>query len=201
MKIGVGYDLLAVLFCVLMTPFVVIGFAVFWTVNARDHEEVASCWRSYAAKRGLRFDPPAGEWPNRTAAVITWREGDAELRLTTTGREANVRTRLTVRPRGALLGSLVWICEEGSAGRIRTSERPAGLEQRVVGPRVKRSLLALRQRDRVTLAYRRGRVTIEWPGGELNDARLDDARRLGEEIARAIDDEFRATALVRRPAA
>lgn len=197
-----GHELLAALFFFLLMPVVVIGFVVFWTVNARDQEEVASCWRGYAAKRGLRFVAPEGEWPNRTPAAITWREGDAEVRLTTIGREASVRTRLTVRPRAVLLGTVVWICDEGSAGRFQTSERPAGLAERVISARVKRLLLALRQRDRVTLAYRRGRVTIEWPGGELNDARLDDARRVSEELAHAIDAEFRAPASVRRqPAA
>jgi hypothetical protein len=108
---------------------------------------------------------------------------------------------LTVKPRATLLGSLVWICDEAFAGRVRRQERPAGFARRIVGQRVERALLALRQRDRVTLSYRRGRVTIEWPGGELNDARLDDARRLGEEVARTIEEEFRATAQVRRPAA
>jgi hypothetical protein len=44
-------------------------------------------------------------------------------------------------------------------------------------------------------------VILEWPGGEQNDARLDEARRVGAEIARAIEDEFVATAAVRKPAA
>ena len=196
-----GYDLLAAAFFVLMTPVVIAGFCVFWIVNARDHEELASCWRSYARARGLDFVPPQGEWPNRTNPAVTWKTGDAELRLTTVGREAKVRTRLTVRPRAALLGSLVWVCDDASPGRVRLRERPAGFARRIVGERVQRALFALRQRDRVTLSYRRGRVTIEWPGGELNDARLDDARRLGEEAARSVADEFEAPALVRKPAA
>lgn len=60
---------------------------------------------------------------------------------------------------------------------------------------------ALRQRDRVTLRYRRGKVTIEWPGGERSDARLDDARRLGERVAIAVAEQFRAPALATKPAA
>ena len=201
MEKEVGYDLLAAIFFVLMTPVVIAGFCVFWLVNARDHEQIAQCWRTYARSRGFDFVPPDGEWPNRTSAAVVWKSGDAELRLTTVGREARVRTRLTVKPRATLLGSLFWVCDEASAGFVRLQERPAGLAARIVRQRVQRALLALRQRDRVTLRYRRGRITIEWPGGELNDARLDDARRLGEEAAQAIADEFQAPALIRKPAA
>jgi hypothetical protein len=197
----VGYDLLASVFFVFLTPVVIAGFCVFWMVNARDHEALASTWRAYARVRGLDFVAPEGEWPNRSSAAVAWKSGEAELRFTTVGREARIRTRLTVKPRETLLGSVVWVCDEAFAGRIRTEERPPGFAQRIVSAGVQRALLGLRQRDRVTLSYRRGRVTIEWPGGELNDARLDDARRLGEEVARAIAEEFRATARVARPAA
>jgi hypothetical protein len=64
-------------------------------------------------------------------------------------------------------------------------------------------VLGFRQRDRVLVRYRRGRITVEWPGGERNDARLDEARRLGEEIVRTVEREFHATGLaaVRKPAA
>jgi hypothetical protein len=193
---GVGYDLLAAIFFVLMTPVVLVAFVIFWVVNARDHEDLARSWRRYARTRALDFAQPHGEWPNRSAPAISWTSDHATLRITTVGREAKVRTRLTVRPRATLLGSLVWICDAGGAARIATKARPAGLAQRVVGERVQRALLALRQRDRVTLGYRRGRVTVEWPGGETNDARLDDARRLGDEIARSINEEFHRPALV-----
>ena len=70
-----GYDLLAGLFFVLMTPLVLAGFVLFWVVNARDHDELAACWRGYARQRGLEFVEPAGEWPNRSAPAIHWKEG------------------------------------------------------------------------------------------------------------------------------
>jgi len=197
----VGYDLLAAAFFVLLTPIVIAGFCAFWVVNARDHEAIAACWQIYARARGFGFVAPEGEWPNRTPAAISWTSDDATLRLTTVGREAKVRTRLVVKPDATLLGTLVWIGDEAGAGGVRTSERPAGFAQRILSPRVERALLALRQRDRVTLRYRRGRITIEWPGGELNDARLDSARRLGEEVAAGIAEEFRGRALARKPAA
>ena len=196
-----GYDLLAAFFFVLIAPFVLAGFAAFWFVNARDHEELARSWASYARARDLHFVPLQGDWPNRTAVLMTWASGDATLRLTTVGREAKVRTRLVVRPRATLLGSLVWICDAGAAARIRTAERPVGFTERVVSERVRRALLALRQRDRVTLSYRRGRIVVEWPGGELNDARLDAARQLGDVLAESIDASFRTPALIRKPAA
>ena len=133
---------------------------------------------------------------------MTWSDEAASFRLTTVGREAKVRTRLVVRPRATLLGSLVWVCDEGGTARVRTSERPAlASEQRIVSERVRRALLALRQRDRVTLTYRRGRIVVEWPGGERNDARLDAARRLAEALAESVDEEFRKVAERHRPAA
>lgn len=196
-----GYDLLAAILFVAITPVVIVGFVVFWMVNAQDHEELAAEWRAYAKKRGLGFVEPEGDWPNRTAPAITWTEGDAELRLSALGREAKVRTRLTIRPRSTLLGVLSVVIAEGGAGHIDMRERPAGFAQRVLTTRVKRVLLGFRQRDRIVFAYRRGRVILEWPGGEKNDARLDDARRAGTELARAIDEEFAGAALVRKPAA
>jgi hypothetical protein len=202
----VGYDLLAAVLFVAITPFVIVGFILFWIVNARDHEELAKLWRAYAGARGVDFAAPEGEWPNRTAPAIAWADDVARFRISTVGREAKVRTRLTIRPRAALLGTLATAIEGGGAiAQLpeRRHERPAGFADRLLTSRVMRLLLAFRQHDRIVVTYRRGRFTLEWPGGERNDARLDEARRVGEEIARAIDDEFRATALsaVRKPAA
>ncbi len=198
-----GYDLLVVVTIVVMTPVVIAGFILFWTVNARDHEDLAAQWRGYANKRGLDFVEPEGSWPNRTAPAITWSDDLAQLRITSVGREARVRTRLVVRPRGTLLGTLTVAIDAHGAGDLELRERPAGFAQRIVTDRVRRTLLGFRQRERVVVRYRRGRITVEWPGGERNDARLDEARKLGEELARTVDHEFRAPALaaVRQPAA
>jgi hypothetical protein len=188
----VGYDLLAAIFLVAMAPFVIAGFAVFWMVNARDHDELASCWRSYANQRGFDFVEPEGEWPNRSAPSITWRdeESGAKLRITAIGREARVRTKLTVHPKSTLLGMLAASISEG--GTLHVRQQPSTFAQRILTDDVKRMLLGFRQRERVTIGYRRGRLNIEWPGGERNDARLDEARRMGLAIADAIDAEFRA---------
>src|SRR5438128_630208 len=113
----VGYDLLAGILFVAITPLVIAGFIVFWMVNANDHEELAEIWRTYARKRGLAFAEPKGTWPNRTSPAITWSEDNGtELRISALGREAKVRTRLTVRPRGTLLGALSIVIAEGGAG-------------------------------------------------------------------------------------
>jgi len=186
-----------------MTPVVIVGFIVFWAVNARDHEELASVWRGYAKSRALDFIEPEGDWPNRTAPSIMWSTDVADLRITTVGREASVRTRLVIRPRSTLLGTLAMSIAAGGAGEIERRERPAGFSQRIVTGDVRRMLLGFRQRERLIVRYKRGRITVEWPGGERNDARLDEARRLGEAMARSVDDEFRATAVlaIRKPAA
>lgn len=200
-----GYELLAAVLLVAITPLVIAGFLLFWMVNANDHEELARTWRAFASARGLELVPPAGEWPNRTSPTIAWTEERADLRMTTVGREATVRTRLTVRPRGSLLGTLaVELAEHGAVPTV-VEERPARFGERILTERVMRMLLGFRQHDRVVVTYQRGRVLVEWPGGERNDARLDEAKRLGAEIARTIDDEFRATerraAAARQPAA
>lgn len=199
-----GYDLLAAVFFVAITPLVIAGFVLFWLLNASDQEELARHWRAYARARGLDLTPPEGEWPNRTAPAIEWSEERAELRLTTVGREADVRTRLTVRPRASLLGTLAMELPAHGTTPAVMRERPARFGERILGERVMRMLLGFRQHDRVVVTYRRGRVVVEWPGGERSDARLDEARRLGAELARTIDDEFRATetrAAARKPAA
>lgn len=199
----VGYDLLVAVTFVVMTPVVIVGFILFWMVNARDHEELAALWRAYAKKRGLAFVEPEGDWPNRSAPAITWSDDRAELRIIAIGKEARVRTRLVIRPRGTLLGALTMAVDAAGSGDVELRERPAGFARRIVTADVRRLLLGFRQRDRLVVRYRRGRITVEWPSGERNDARLDEARRLGEAMAAAVDHEFRATGLaaVREPAA
>jgi hypothetical protein len=196
----VGYDLLAGIAFACLTPLVLLGFVVFWLVNAKDHEELAALWRRYAAARGLAFVEPEGEWPNRTSPAIAWTCAGAHLCISRRGREARVRTRLTVRPSGALLGVLSVVVD--GAGGVAIQQRPPGLAARLLTDHVRRLLLGFRQQGRVTLTYRRGRVAVEWAGGEQNDARLDEARDLGAALARAVDEGFAAAALVStKPAA
>jgi hypothetical protein len=198
----VGYDVLAALCMMAVTPFVICGFVLFWRMNARDHDELAASWRSYARKRGFDFVEPAGEWPNRTAPIVTWKDDGTTYRLCAIGREAQVRTRLVIRPRAALLGTLALSIDEHGAGRLHVREHPAAFRQRVVSDGVHRFLLELRQRDRVSLSYRRGLITIEWPGGEQNELRIDAAVKAGAEAVSTVASEFRrGLATTQRPAA
>ena len=193
-----GYDLIVAACFVLLTPVVIAGFIVFWIVNAQDHAVVAKAWSAYARSRGLRFVAPAGEWPNRTPPSVRWETSGAELRITTVGKEATVHTRVVVRPRAAPLGQLIWVCDDD---RIAVRERPAGFKERMVSDRVERALHALRQRDKVSLSYRRGKVIVDFPGGELNDARLDAARTLGDEIASTLHAHLQPPRVAAKPAA
>lgn len=191
---GVGYDLIAGIGFALLTPLVVVGFVIFWVVTARDREEHASFFESYARSRGLAFEPAQGEWPNRTSTTITWtNQAGAEMRLSVLGREAKAKTRLTVRPKETLFGELVAAPDPETYAKLLLRERPKGLADRVLDARVRRAILGFCQRDRVVVAYRRGRFFLEWPGRELNDARLDAARLVGDELAVAIEDAFAAT--------
>lgn len=210
-----GYDLLAVLLFAALFPLVVIGFVVFWLLTRNDRAQVAETWRRYAASRSLHYTAPEGVWPNRTSPVITWSSGEVAYRLEPLGREQHSRTRLTVRPRVKLLGKLsvaprsdvrpapppADLDDAVFLAAYRVLEQPAGLARRVLTDAVRRGLLGFRQGDAVTLGYRKGAAMLEWPGGELNDARLDEARKLGGVLAQALEEAFRAGAARSRDAA
>ncbi|MBS2014338.1 MAG: hypothetical protein JST00_15735 [Deltaproteobacteria bacterium] len=190
-----GYDLLAGIAFAMLTPLVVIGFVVSWMVTAKDREEHAGFFERYARARGLDFDAAEGEWPNRTSAAVRWKSASgAEMRLSVRGREARAKTRLTIRPVQTLFGELVARPDPSTFATLEVRERPKGLADRIFDDEVRRAILGFCQRDRVVVVYRRGRFLVEWPGRELNDARLDAARRLADALALAIDEAFAATA-------
>lgn len=192
-----GYDLLAGIGFAILTPLVVVGFIVYWIVTARDREEHGSFFEAYAKSRGLELQPAEGEWPNRTSPAITWTTDRAEMSLTVLGRETRARTRLMVHPSQTLFGELLVVPDPDTYAKLLVRERPKAFGGRVLDERVRRAILGFCQHDRVTLTYRRGRFFLEWPGRELNDARLDAARRVGDELAAAIDDAFNATGTAR----
>jgi len=188
----VGYDLFAAIAFLTLTPAVVLGFVAFWIVTARDREDHAGSLRVYARARGLEYLAPERDWPNRTSAAVAWQFEGAELRLSTVGKEARARTRLTVRPRNTLLGALIAVPDDDDPTHLRIQARPATLGARLLDPQLTRALLGFRQRDHVVLRYRRGRFQLEWPGREANDARLDHARTIGEDLVRVVESEFPA---------
>jgi hypothetical protein len=184
-----GYDLLAGILFVLTLPLVLGGFVLFWIMTNHRRSALEEAWAAYAASRGLELVPADGEWPNRTNPAIGWTSGDARFRLAVRGREKHVATRLEIRPKAALVGTAV-ISPDGGAS-FRVHERPSGIAARLLDDDVRRALLAFRQGDEVVLTYRRGKIVLTWPGGETNDARLDEARRLGDALATAVDGAFR----------
>lgn len=189
-----GYDLIGGLLFAVLTPLVVVGFVVYWIVTARDREEHGAFFEAYARSRGLELVPAEGEWPNRTSAAIRWSTAQAEMRLSVVGRESRAFTRLTVRPSSTLFGELLATPDPETYAKLVVRARPASFQRRLVDERVERAILGFCQRDRVLFRYKRGRFALEWPGREANDARLDAARRVADEIVRIIDDEFRAGA-------
>lgn len=189
-----GYDLLAGLLFAALAPLVALGFVAYWVVTARDREDHASVLARWASSRGLDYVAPEGEWPNRTSAAVVWSHKGTEMRVSILGRESKAKTRLTVRPRSALLGELVAAPDRDTGATLRSRSRPAAFAARVLDPQVTRAVLGFCQRDRVVLTYRRGRFQLEWPGREANDARLDAARRVGELLAATVEDRFRAPA-------
>lgn len=207
-----GYEILVAFFLVVLAPIVVLGFVVYWALVSRERASIESTWEGYAHARDREYVPARGEWPNRTSPFIRWRDDDLRLELHVVGVEAGARTRLVGWPPGKLLGRLTVShrrgAPEASAGiddaafcsAFRIASRPDGLAQRLLDARARRALLGFWQRDDVVLTYRRGKLTLEWPGRESNDARIDEAVRVMRELARSVDDAFRSSATMKSPA-
>ena len=180
-----GYEILVGLFMTVLVPLVILGFVAFWAMIGRERTIIEDSWRSYAHARHREYVPARGEWPNRTSPSVRWLDDDVRLQLVVIGAEANARTRIVAWPRGKLLGDFVvqqrHRRNEGSAG-IRdaafenvfaVTSRPQTLAARVLDARARRALLGFGQHDDILLTYRRGKLILEWPGRESNDARLD----------------------------
>ena len=203
-----GYEILVALFMTVLMPVVVLGFIVFWSMTSRERAVIEDSWRSYAVTRHREYVPARGEWPNRTSPSVRWAAGELRLELSVVGAEANARTRLVAWPRGKLLGSFTagprsrnrggtgGITDAAFESAFGVAERPNGLAARVLDDGARRALLGFRQRDDVVLTYRRGKLILEWPGRETNDARLDEAARVIRELARGVEDAFEQPAHV-----
>jgi hypothetical protein len=197
-----GYDLLGVLLFAVLVPLVILGFVAFWVMTNHERAFIEETWETYAAARDREYVPARGDWPNRTSPSVRWRREDIDFALTVVGAEAQARTRMVAWPRNRLLGTFVVRAGtkggEENAGigdavfsqTFALSERPAGLAKRVLDDAARRALLGFRQRDNVALSYRRGRLILEWPGRESNDARLDEAERVVGELVRGVEAAF-----------
>lgn len=169
-----GYDIFAVACGLFGLVVGGLGLVVFWIFQAKDRDVLAETWQRYAETHALEFVPPRGEWPNRTLPRVTWTEDDARWSLEAKTSGERLRTRVVVRPHGALLGEMS--LDVGPSGERELDEHPPGFAARLVDAEIDRSLLGFLQRDRAELAYQAGNLTLAWSGGELNDARLDHAR-------------------------
>jgi hypothetical protein len=184
---SVGWDLFGALVFAAVTPLVVLGFILFWRMTNEERAYIEDNWESYAAKRELEYFPARGEWPNRTSPGVRWMRDFVTYELTAVGIEAGARTRVSGRPRGRLLGSFR-VRFEGA--ELIVSESHPGLAARVLDGAATRALRGFRQMDDVTVRYRRGRIALEWPGRESNDARLDEAMRVIEVLVGSVDEAF-----------
>ena len=66
-----GYDLLAAIGFVLLTPCVVLGFIAFWWMTNNERRVLEDEWRAFAEKHERDYEPAEGEWPNRTSPTVT----------------------------------------------------------------------------------------------------------------------------------
>lgn len=199
-----GYEILAAFVGVVLLPLVLLGFIAFWAMTARERRAIEDGWETYAARRQREYVPARGEWPNRTSPSVRWKANDVRYELSVVGVEGNARTRLVAWPHESLLGRFVI----GSKNRVKNdgakdlddaffqaafavSERPAGIAARALDAAARKALLGFWQRDDIVLGYRRGKLILEWPGRESNEARIDEAERVLGELARSVDEAFR----------
>ena len=176
-----------------VTPIVVLGFIAFYWRRTRGDDRVAVAWQAYARRRRFTYSEPSGTWPNRTSPGIEWSEDGNDYRIEARGAEAIATTRVVARPAVAVLGEILVTRASGEAGRkdgatplghrLVVWAHPAALADRIFTSEVKRALLGF---EPASLFYRRGEVALDWPGGEENDARLDEARAVVRRIVRAL---------------
>jgi hypothetical protein len=177
---------------VVVTPIVIVAFVFTYWSRSRHHDRLTEAWRAYAGRRGRAFEPPTGSWPNRTSPAIQWSENGAAFRIEGQGAESIARTCVAARPEVAVLGEVYVTPPDGAAAgregarplaRLVVWSHPADLADRVLTAEVKRALLGF---DPTSLIYRGGEVFLRWPGGEQNDARLDEATAVVRRVLAAL---------------
>jgi hypothetical protein len=182
----------------MVVPMVLMGFILYWRVTHLDRDRIESLWAAYARGRGLDFVPAAGEWPNRSAPAVQWREPNARFRIEARGAEAFVSTGVVAHPVVPVLGELtIRRATAGDVDAVLTGDplidatflvraSPRELAGRVLTPDVKRALLGFDVGQRGSLVYQSGTVRLSWAGAEENDARLDEARAVVRRVVVAL---------------
>ena len=197
-----GYDIFVIALMVLSVIAAILFVVARDRLRRRDEGDVSSVWSDYARERGFTFVPPTGEWPNRSVPRLSARDGDLQVVLVREGEQ--VLTRMELRPRESLLGRMHVTTESSAAANlpevVLTEEvldpalsvfsKPPQLAETVITSEVARALSGFRMGGDLSFEYERGRIVLEWKGGERNGARLDEARRVAEMIDRAMSAAF-----------
>jgi hypothetical protein len=177
----VGLEILFLLSVAIFLPFVSAGFALAFWLKRRHQGVVARAWASYAARRGLTYSATESAWPAVASAVVSGDEAAGPFRIELLGTHDATRTLLTLRREPPRLGEATL----GAEGTV-LHERPVGFGSALLDPAFLRSFRAFALDRRTVLRYARGAVELEWPGGELSAARLDEARRVASLAAFAL---------------
>ena len=196
-----GYDIIVIAGMVLSIVAAILFIVMRDRLRRRDELDVSSTWAAYARTHDCTFVPPSGEWPNRSVPRLVDTSGDLQLVLVREGEE--VVTRLELRPKESLLGRMhvttdatspnlphVVLTDDTLDPALTVFATPAQLAHAVLTKEVARALSGFRMGGSLSFEYARGRIVLEWKGGEQNGARLDEARVVAEAIDRAMSDAF-----------
>lgn len=173
-----GLEFLFLLSLAVFLPVVSAAFAFAFWRKARAQRSVAATWARYAAGTGARYEAPAGEWPSVSSPVVMGTCAAGPFRLELLGTHGDTRTQLTLRREPVRLGEIVLRAREGLV-----TERPAGFGENLQTRNFQRQFQAFALHPDTELRYVRGAVELEWPGGEMSGARLEEAKALASDAA------------------
>ncbi len=196
-----GYDILAIGMTLLSVVAAILFIVIRNRLRRGDEGHVSSLWAKYARAHGWSFVAPDGEWPNRSVPRLLAANGDLQIVLVREGEQ--VVTRMELRPRESLLGRM-HVTTEASIAKLpqvvltddtldpafTVFSKPPQLAEAVLTPEVARALSGFRMGGALSFEYERGRIVLEWKGGERNGARLDEARAVAAAIDRAMSAAF-----------
>jgi len=202
-----GLEVFVVGLGVLSVVLVLGGFVLLFRHRERERGDLASVWRAYAARRGLEFVAPRGEWPVTTMPAIEGGVSRSGLSVHALRVGEALRTRAELRTGHAVLARVLASTDrrdvtdpiapgdlaDGTGFHVAYAVQatPAALAAKLLGPEVRRALAAFHTgAGAVRLEHDRGTVALEWSGGETNPARLDEALRVLDLAAAAVASAF-----------